>query len=170
MSPVRRIRVVANGGIPNHPRWPALLHARAFAPEAAEALLRRHGWGGIWRWGVFDYHHFHPDAHEALLCVDGSARLRIGGEAGEDLDVAPGDALVLPAGFGHRCLESRPGFAVLGAYPPGQESPSVERAAADAGHRFGARIAALPRPERDPVTGGPMSDTWPDTVADPPRK
>lgn len=51
---------------PNHPRFPLLLHRGAFdasgrdAAAAAESLFRRNGWTGLWRNGVYPFHHFHP--------------------------------------------------------------------------------------------------------------
>lgn len=29
-------------------------------------LLETSGWGGIWQWTVFDFHHYHADEHEVL--------------------------------------------------------------------------------------------------------
>ncbi len=161
MSRIRELRVPSNGGIPNHPRWPALLVPGAFPrPQDTEAQLLVHGWTGLWRWTVFDFHHFHPDAHEVLACVAGHATLRLGGDAGKDVNVTPGDVIILPAGFGHRRIEADPDFAVMGAYPPGQESPAVERASPTATARFAAMIAAVPRPSTDPVSGGPFPRIW----------
>ncbi|SDE82951.1 cupin [Limimaricola pyoseonensis] len=161
MTEIRTLSAAANGGIPNHPHWPALLLPGAFAPGEAEALLRAAGWGGIWRWGVYDHHHFHPNAHEALLCVAGAARLQLGGPEGAPVEVSASDALVLPAGFGHRCLSARDGFAVLGAYPPGQAQVETEAADPEAPRRFADRIAAVPRPRSHPLGGGPFPELWP---------
>ncbi|NDV02508.1 cupin domain-containing protein [Pseudoroseicyclus tamaricis] len=154
----RSIHIPANGGIPNHPRFAALVVPGA-APadidaDGGKALVQTNGWSGAWDWGVYDFHHFHPASHEALLCVAGRATLAIGGPEGEEIDVGPGDGLILPAGTGHRCLSASDDFRVVGCYPPGQESPDIIHASADAVDRYGTSIAAVPVPEHDPFTGG----------------
>jgi uncharacterized protein YjlB len=145
-----------DGPIPNHPRFPVLVY-RGVDVGDAEALFAAHGWGGAWRDGVFDFHHFHSTAHEVLACVAGRATLALGGEAGEAFDVEAGDVLVLPAGTGHRRLAAEGGFAVVGAYPRGQEDYDLLREA-DAAAR--ARIRALPAPPEDPVGGDGVARFW----------
>lgn len=140
--------------IPNHPSFAVLAYRAvdgiADGPDAARRLLAANGWGGTWVDGVFDFHHFHSTAHEALAVVAGSATLALGGPQGASFAVAAGDVLVLPAGTGHRRLAARDGFTVVGAYPPGQEDYDVLREADDAAR---ARIAALGPPPSDPVGG-----------------
>src|SRR5918911_4828814 len=116
--------------IPNHPRFPVLVYrgvAGIEDAEAAQELLGRHGWGGSWVDGVFDFHHFHSNAHEVLAVVAGSATLELGGPQGEAFEVSAGDVLVLPAGTGHRRATARDGFTVVGAYPAGQEDYDLLR-------------------------------------------
>ncbi len=150
---------------PNNPALPVVIVAGAVptGTDAKEvrALVRRNGWGGAWLYGVFDYHHYHSNAHEALVCVAGSANLQLGGEGGERVTVRHGDALVLPAGTGHKCLSASTDFLVCGCYPPGQENPDLRREH-DARDGVDARIAAVPLPATDPVFGavGPLLDAW----------
>jgi uncharacterized protein YjlB len=144
--------------IPNHSAFPVLIYhdvdAAADGPDAARALFERHGWGGSWVDGVFDFHHFHSTSHEALAVVAGAARLELGGPQGEAFDVAAGDVLVLPAGTGHRRASARAGFTVLGAYPAGQEDYDLLRGDDPAEVQAAReRIAALPAPPEDPVGG-----------------
>lgn len=156
MPEPRTIHVAANGGIPNNPTLPAVVMAGALADPSesgARRLLEENGWGGTWRWSVYDFHHYHPASHEVLVCVSGSAKLRIGGPEGEDIEVSPGDTLVLPAGVGHKRLSSSPDFAVVGAYPPGQESPEIIKASELPEEEAAERIAATPLPDTDPVEG-----------------
>jgi len=153
--------VEANAGIPNHPVWPALVYHDVVAPDAA-AIERRfdaNGWPPLWRDGIFAYHHFHSAGHEALGIARGRARVRVGGPAGRDVEVAAGDVLVLPAGTGHCRLEASGDLLVVGAYPPGQ-SGDIQRGPATAA--MTAAIAALPRPASDPVEGqdGPLLAAW----------
>ena len=135
--------------IPNHPRFPVLLY-RGVDVSDARALLAEHGWGGSWVNGVFDFHHFHSTSHEVLAVIAGRATIELGGPQGRAFDVAVGDALVLPAGTGHRRASADGAFRVVGAYPAGQEDYDLLRAADDAAR---ARIAALGPPPNDPVGG-----------------
>ena len=63
-------RFADDGAIPNNPRLPVVILKGALppdmTPEDIGALHRRNGWGGTWVYTVFDHHHWHPDAHEAL--------------------------------------------------------------------------------------------------------
>lgn len=143
---VETIAAGPSAGIPNHPHWPALLVRDALDPARAEETFRANGWTGTWRWTVFDYHHFHPDSHEALAVVSGRASLALGGPDGPVVEVSPGDVTILPAGFGHCRIASDPDFAVVGAYPPGQASPEILRADESAVAAMGDRAAAVPLP------------------------
>src|SRR3954453_2930636 len=138
--------------IPNHPRFPVLIYRGTGVTDAAAARARyaEHGWGGTWVSGVFHSPHFHSNAHEALSVIAGRATLELGGPQGEAFEVSAGDVLVLPAGTGHRRAAAADGFAVVGAYPAGQEDYDLLREADAAAI---ARIEALPAPPDDAVGG-----------------
>lgn len=74
--------------------------------------------------------------------------------------VKAGDILVLPAGTGHRLIESSRDFLVVGAYP--QDGTYDERT--DTRERPDAikRIAKVRKPKTDPVLGpaGPLLKSW----------
>ena len=162
----RALRFADDGTVPNNPDLPVLLMRGAIAPsasaEAIAALLESSGWGGVWIWRVFPYHHYHPDAHEALAVAAGQAELMLGGPQGERVAVGAGDVVVLPAGTGHRQIEASAGFAVVGAYPPGQEDFETVRAERPHSPATLERIAADARPRTDPIHGadGPLIRAW----------
>ncbi|BDG72496.1 cupin domain-containing protein [Roseomonas fluvialis] len=142
--------------IPNNPRLPVVVHRGAVAPDAvaAEAMFRRHGWRPAWRGGIFDTHHYHSNAHEALAVVAGQVRVQLGGESGVLLDLSAGDVVVLPAGTGHRNLGADEALLVVGAYPDGAAPPDQLHGALAERARALHAIAATPDPATDPVTGG----------------
>lgn len=143
--------------IPNNPRLPVLLH-RAAMPAgdaaAAETLFRRHGWQPTWRDGIYAWHHYHSNAHEALAVVSGQVRVMLGGDGGVAVDLAAGDVVVLPAGTGHRNLAASEDLLVVGAYPRGSAPPDQLRGAPEEYPRAMRTIAAVSDPVTDPVTGG----------------
>jgi uncharacterized protein YjlB len=155
-----------DGDIPNS-RYPLIVYAGAIDPAsgdpavAFETRFERNGWGNGWRNGIFPFHHYHSTAHEVLGIARGEAEVRFGGEAGETLRVKAGDAVLIPAGVGHKRLSASPDLLVIGAYPPGQRADLMREGAEDkAGIR--GRIAAVAFPETDPVAGvgGPMFGAW----------
>ena len=81
----------------------------------------------------------------------GGATLLLGGEDGSRVEVAPGDVVVIPAGVAHRCLDDR-GLRVVGAYDAGLV-PDLLRGRPGERPDADARIAAVARPEADPVLG-----------------
>ena len=155
-----------DGDVPNSPLPLIVYHgavdvARGRAAEAFEALFARNGWGGSWRNGIYPFHHYHSNVHEVLGIAAGEASVRFGGEGGRTLEVAAGDAVLIPAGVGHKRLSGSDDLLVIGAYPGGQRADLMREGAEDtAGIR--RRVAAATRPGLDPVAGadGPMDEHW----------
>lgn len=161
---VRAIWFKDDGRIPNNPDLPLLVYPGALAgtdAAACRALFERNGWGGVWVDGVYGYHHYHSTAHEVLGVVSGSARVRFGGEGGETLEVRAGDAVIIPAGVGHRSEGASADFRVVGAYPPGQD---WDLRTGEPGERPAVlvNIRRVPLPLGDPVhgAGGPLLAIW----------
>lgn len=102
--------------------WPLLVYPGAIAPptpEAFEELFTRHRWPAAWRNGVFPFHHYHSNSHEALGVYAGEVTVQFGGDAGVTLTARPGDVIVLPAGTAHKRLTLRGALGIVGAYPEG---------------------------------------------------
>lgn len=148
-----------NGWMPNNPQLAVRIyrdlrtgHGRRMDAADFERRFDANGWPPDWRGGVYDFHHYHSTAHEVLGVFSGRARLELGGEDGLLLTVEAGDALLLPAGTGHLCVDATD-FRVVGAYPAGQVW-DICRQASDAATL--ARIRTLAAPERDPIDGAPF--------------
>ena len=155
-----------DGDIPNN-RLPLILYAGAIDAGAAdpaaafEDLFEGNGWGGGWRNGIFPFHHYHSTAHEVLGIAAGAAEVRFGGEAGATVHAKAGDAVLIPAGVGHKRLSGSPDLLVIGAYPAGQRADLMREGAEDTA-AIRKRIAAVPLPKADPVMGGagPAMTEW----------
>lgn len=113
--------------------------------EWFERTFAANGWTGAWRNGVFDWHHYHTNTHEALGCYAGSARIQLGGPKGDIYQISAGDVVVIPAGAAHCNKGQSDDFAVVGAYP--------DAAVPDIQNGQGDPAANIPRPARDPVLG-----------------
>jgi uncharacterized protein YjlB len=154
-----------NDWVPNNERLPVLLYRGAVEAENADAAARfeqvfaDHGWPPRWRDTVYDYHHYHSTAHEALGVATGFGTLLLGGPGGREIEIEAGDALVLPVGTGHRRLDVSDDFLVVGAYPHGQDWDLCRDAPSDKARQ---RMRAFPIPEQDPITGkiGPLLGHW----------
>jgi uncharacterized protein YjlB len=159
--------LAASGGVPNHPRWPLLVYpgvvaiAGADPASAFEALFDRNRWPAAWRNGVYPFHHFHCDAHEALGVYSGEVTVQFGGEAGVVVTARPGDVIVLPAGTGHKKLSSRGELGIVGAYPVGQHA-DMRTPVLSSLERSVAAVQRVALPQRDPVygEGGPLFTHW----------
>lgn len=163
---VRTFMLDDDGRIPNNPQLPVLVYPSAIPlddgpTQFCRARLSENGWGGTWVNGVFGYHHYHSNTHEFLGIVGGNATLALGGPDGVELDVSAGDALVLPAGTGHKRLQASSDFRVVGAYPDGK-SYDMNTGEPDERPEVLENIQQVDRPERDPLFGpnGPLVQIW----------
>jgi len=147
-----------NGFIPNNPRLPFMCYRGALDLDGrdVEHSIIRHfagnGWVDAWINGIYPFQHYHATAHEVLGIARGQALVQFGGPEGPKLSVAAGDAVMIPAGVGHCRLEMSEDLSVVGAYPEGQ-SADLRRDTATDYRDAAARIAVVPLPQLDPVTG-----------------
>ena len=163
---VRAHLLADDGTIPNS-RLPLLIYPGAFPISdldllgAIEARLRRNGWEGGWRNGIYPYHHYHSTAHEALGVYSGEVTVQFGGDGGVVVTARPGDVVVLPAGTGHKKLASSGALGIVGAYPEGQHPDTCTPVVASA-RRSAEAVARVPLPACDPVfgAGGPLFEYW----------
>ena len=129
-------------------------------PSGFETLFTRNGWGGLWRNGLYTFHHYHSTAHEVLGVSAGIVHVQLGGPGGVTIALEVGDVVVIPAGVAHKNVAASTDFRVVGAYPVGT-APDLcfgkpgERPAAD------RNIARLAVPD-DPVAGagGALAELW----------
>lgn len=152
--------------IPNNPDLPVIVYRQAIGAgdraAAFEAAFKRNSWQGTWRDGIYDWHHYHCGAHEALGIARGQGHVMLGGPGGLEFAVSAGDCLLLPAGTGHCRLTASADFLVVGAYPPGQHA-DMQSGPAD-----GAMLQAIrdcPVPDHDPVDNaeGAIEKLWRNT-------
>jgi len=155
-----------DGLVPNNP-MPFLVYKQAIEvgndhPERTiEDLFEVNGWGDMWRNGIYDYLHYHATVHEALGVARGHARVRFGGDHGQEVEVTAGDVAILPAGTGHQCLSASSDFTVVGAYPPGAKM-EVTRPTPENYRKALKTIPEVKLPNTDPVRGesGPLIKLW----------
>lgn len=165
MRSIRKIFFEKAADVPNS-RLPVLLYRSVLPPHTAakgNAFRERFkgaGWPGIWTDTIYDYTHFHSNAHEVLGVAEGKVTLRLGGADGSLVRLKAGDMLVLPAGVGHRRV-SATGVKVIGAYPRGQSHYDMKRE--------GRKSPQVPVPLTDPFYGrdGPLTEAWPVRTATP---
>lgn len=145
-----------DGKIPNN-KYPLLLYRNAFKERGdkgavwLEQKFLSNNWSNSWRNGIFDFHHYHSITHEVLGIYSGTALVHLGGEDGSKITVKAGDVIIIPAGVGHKNLDSDD-LGVVGAYPGGmmwdmKYGKAGERPEAD------QNIAAVPLPSQDPLLG-----------------
>ncbi len=168
-SEVKTFQFADAGEIPNNPKLPLVVIKHAVdltnSPEDVarwfEAMFPKGGWQPAWRWGVYDFPHYHSTAHEVLGCYRGSATIRFGHNTGITVSVETGDAVIIPAGVGHQNLGSSADFHVVGGYPEGQHADLL-RGRAGERPRADEAIARVPSPIGDPIFGpnGPLREHW----------
>jgi uncharacterized protein YjlB len=145
--------------VPNSP-LPVLIFRSVLNPQVSGKAARfrqafkQNAWTGLWTDTIYDYTHFHSNAHEVLGIAEGKVSVKLGGDDGRLFRLKAGDMLVLPAGIGHRRIGDDKGLKVIGAYPPGQSHFTMKRK--------GRTVPKVPLPPTDPFYGeeGPLVRIW----------
>ncbi len=150
----------ADDGIVPNSALPLVVY-RGALPEAGdraafcEEMFARNGWPDSWRNGIYPYHHYHSTAHEVLGIACGRARVRLGGENGQSVELRAGDVVVIPAGVAHKREAASGDLLVIGSYPLGQDPDTCraepgtrDRAAASDRNREAARCRPRHRRRR----------------------
>jgi len=157
-----------DGRIPNNRDLPLVLYRGGIDlsgspdPETViERTFAANGWGNMWRNGIYPYVHYHSMIHEVMGIARGRATVRFGGDNGEEIEIARGDVVILPAGTGHQCLAQTPELVVIGAYPPSGKYNLCRGIKPDHAKAL-LTIPKVPLPATDPVFGpnGPLLPLW----------
>ncbi|KAB2105262.1 hypothetical protein AG0111_0g6558 [Alternaria gaisen] len=106
---------------------PLFIYHSAFPPSTSASTLESHlptnNLSPQWRYTMYTTTHYHSTTHEVLCIFNGRAKLLFGGESNPgkvETEVKAGDAIVVPAGVGHRLIEDvEGGFQMVGSYPKG---------------------------------------------------
>lgn len=154
-------RLIPNSRLPLVVSRAALALDQDDPASTLQETFARNGWTRSWRNGIYPYCHYHSTAHEVLGIAKGSAEVRFGGEGGRVLPLGVGDVVVIPAGVAHQLVTECERFLVVGAYAGGREWDIV-REREGAAEPARARIAVVPLPECDPLTGpsGELTALW----------
>ncbi len=159
-----QLNVEDDGRIPNHWKLPLLIYKNVLdEDDDAVEILNSHNWSGEWLGSVHPYHHYHSNTHEVLVVDSGTATLQLGGELGETVDVAKGDVIILPAGYGHKMIDPSDNYQNHGAYPGGKNFDMCYGKEDERPEKL-ENIKHVPMPEADPVFGasGPLFNYWED--------
>lgn len=147
---------------PGNSRLPLLCYKGAFNLEGKNGsktikkIFEAHQWYKTWINGIYDYHHYHSNNHEVLGIATGTCKVQFGGDTGIVIEVARGDAFIIPAGVSHKCIERSKGFSCVGAYAIDVDYDMKEKKVNK------QKIDSLPLPSIDPIFGeeGPLKKYW----------
>jgi uncharacterized protein YjlB len=157
-----------DGSIPNNAALPFVLYRGGVdlsgspdPEQVIEKTFTANGWGNMWRNGIYPYAHYHSMIHEVMGIARGRATVRFGGDNGQEIEIAPGDVVILPAGTGYQLLTQSQELVVIGAYPPSGKYDLCRGSKAEHNKAL-ASIPQVPLPATDPVFGedGPLMSLW----------
>ncbi|HBV93024.1 MAG TPA: hypothetical protein DEF80_18855 [Pantoea sp.] len=164
-NPQHLMLAIPSGGVPNNPLpliiWPRVVPEEEEIAAWFEKTFDENGWPPVWRYPIFPYTHFHPNTHELLGVAEGWAEVLFGGDSGRMVTLRAGDAVLIPAGVGHRQVSASDDFMVIGAYPRGM-SPETLRDEPAKLKMAQEQVKKVPLPTQDPFTGkeGALTEIW----------
>ncbi|MBK5016311.1 cupin domain-containing protein [Pantoea sp. S62] len=164
-NPQHLMLAIPSGGVPNNPLpliiWPRVVPEEEEIAAWFEKTFDENGWPPAWRYPIFPYTHFHPNTHEMLGVAEGWAEVLFGGDSGRMVTLRAGDAVLIPAGVGHRQVSASEDFMVIGAYPHGM-SPETLRDEPAQLKMAQEQVKKVPLPTQDPFTGkeGALTEIW----------
>lgn len=93
--------------------------------------------------------------------AEGWAEVLFGGDSGRMITLRAGDAVLIPAGVGHRQVSASEDFLAVGAYPEGLK-PEILRDEIAHLKLSQEKVKTVALPKRDPFTGkaGAMTEIW----------
>ncbi|WP_187488531.1 cupin domain-containing protein [Duffyella gerundensis] len=162
-NPLHLMLATVDNGVPNNP-LPLIIYPRVGLHEVEEGeeediagwfekTFAQHHWMPRWRYPIHPYTHYHPNTHELLGVGAGWAEVLFGGDNGRMVTLRAGDAVLIPAGVGHKQVAASEDFFCVGAYP-NQMEPETLRDDKSLLERSQERISHVPLPVNDPLTGG----------------
>jgi uncharacterized protein YjlB len=154
---IEQVFLKDDGIFPNN-RLPALFYKGILKipPVLGAFFVKRffksNGWSNSWKYGIYEYNHYHSITHEVLGVISGKTILLLGGDAGVKINIGTGDVIIIPAGVAHKNLGKQDDVVCVGAYPDGMDydinyGNTGERPQTD------KNIARVPLPSKDPVFG-----------------
>ena len=159
----------ADHEFPNNESLPLLIYKHALTLDQSDNrnattikhLFRKNDWRPSWRDGIYDFHHFHSNAHEVLGIFSGHAKVQFGGPQGVIQELAKDDVVIIPAGVAHKSIYYSEDFQCVGAYPSGQEY-DMRYGEEDELEEVRQNISMVKMPTHDPVFGkqGPLEKWW----------
>jgi uncharacterized protein YjlB len=164
-NPQHLMLAIPSGGVPNNPLpliiWPRVVPEEEEIAAWFEKTFEENGWPPAWRYPIFPYTHYHPNTHELLGVAEGWAEVLFGGDSGRMVTLRAGDAVLIPAGVGHRQVSASEDFMVVGAYPRGM-SPETLRDEPAKLKMAQEQVKKVPLPTQDPFTGkeGALTEIW----------
>lgn len=163
---VEQFYIRDDGTFPNNP-LPVLFYKGVlkipafFAAAVIKKLFRNNNWSNSWKYGIYEFNHYHSTTHEVLGVCKGRTTLLLGGNKGVKLEIEKGDVIIIPAGVAHKNLGNKNDVQCVGAYPEGMDydmnyGKTGERPQAD------LNINKVPKPSTDPVfgTSGGLIKYW----------
>ena len=119
------------------------------------------GWRNSWRNGLYTFHHYHSNTHEALGIYRGWVEVQLGGPDGDIVRLEQGDVAIIPAGVAHKNVNQSNDFSIIGAYPDSL-SPNMRYGKLQEVSSASKEIERVDLPKTDPFYGvdGKLLNLW----------